>query len=106
MKHRVIAALSCALLATGANAQTQPVATTTSPTPVAVTPAPMPQQVVPMIAPAETPSVLRAGTKVPLKMAEALTTKGKNLRVGRSDRRATRVASREWSPDTPDRQLR
>lgn len=82
MKHRVIAALSCALLATGANAQTQPVATTTSPTPVAVTPAPMPQQVVPMIAPAETPSVLRAGTKVPLKMAEALTTKGKNLRVG------------------------
>ncbi|WP_315444131.1 hypothetical protein [Sphingomonas alpina] len=36
----------------------------------------------PIVAGAPAPNVLRAGTAVPLKMAEALTTKGKKLRVG------------------------
>ena len=39
-------------------------------------------QTAPMMAGAQDASVLRTGTKVPLKLSELLTTKGKNLRVG------------------------
>lgn len=38
--------------------------------------------VVPITAPASTNAVLRVGTEVPLKLSEALTTKGKKLKVG------------------------
>lgn len=71
MKRHAISALCCAMLIPAANAQTQGAGI--------ATPAPPP---VATIAPAEAPTILRAGTKVPLKMAEELTTKGKLLRVG------------------------
>jgi hypothetical protein len=49
---------------------------------MSVTPALAQSASQPILAGAPTPNVLRAGTAVPLKMAEALTTKGKKLRVG------------------------
>lgn len=44
---------------------------------------PIPAQATPVLAGAADASVLRTGTKVPLKLNEELTTKGKKLRVGR-----------------------
>lgn len=43
---------------------------------------PMPASSAPMVAGASDAAVLRTGTKVPLKLSETLTTKGKQLRVG------------------------
>lgn len=43
---------------------------------------PMPAQVAPIMAGAADANVLRTGTRVPLKLSEELTTKGKRLRVG------------------------
>lgn len=65
-----VSALACALcLATAAQAQTA----TTVPAPVQAA----------TLAPAAPDNVLRVGTKVPLKLSEELTTKGKLLRVGK-----------------------
>jgi hypothetical protein len=76
MHNRVFLALSGAIVATwsvAASAQdatSQQGASATAPAMAAVIVAPT------------TPSMLRAGTKVPLRMAEELTTQGKKLRVG------------------------
>jgi hypothetical protein len=48
----------------------------------AQTAAPMPMRAAPIVAGAADAPVLRVGTKVPLKLNEELTTKGKKLRVG------------------------
>lgn len=72
----VICALAGALLITpAAYGQTAAPAAT----PVAT---PMPTAVAPIVAGAVDANVLRTGTKVPLKLSEELTTKGKRLRVG------------------------
>lgn len=67
--HLNDALLAGALLALGSGA-------------VAQTATPMPAPVAPIMAGASDAAVLRIGTKVPLKMSEELTTKGKQLRVG------------------------
>ena len=78
------AVVAAAVISTGANAQT-PAAST----PMAVTPAAAAAVVTPPLGAVATvrplapvPTILRAGAPVPLKFMEAITTKGKTLRVG------------------------
>lgn len=48
--------------------------------------------IAPIVAPTTTSAILRIGTPVPLRLAEDLTTKGKNLRVGQRFRMETSEA--------------
>ena len=67
MKTATCALAGALLITSGAHAQTA---------------TPIPARIVPLVAGAQDASVLRTGTKVPLKLSEELTTKGKKLRVG------------------------
>lgn len=69
MTFRTIALCSAALFCA-------PVASAQTPEPV------MPLATSPLVGGASAGNVIRAGVKIPLRMAEALTTKGKHLKVG------------------------
>jgi hypothetical protein len=74
MHNRIFLALSGAIVATWSVAASAQDATSQAG-------APAPAMAAVIVAPS-TPGVLRAGTRVPLRMAEELTTQGKKLRVG------------------------
>jgi hypothetical protein len=69
MKLKPVLGIGSLMLANIASAQT-------------ASPAAVPPAVAVIANPSEASTVLRTGTKIPLKMAEELTTKGKKLRVG------------------------
>jgi hypothetical protein len=83
----ILLALSGAVVVCASGASAQTAAPTTPAAAPAVAPVIAPAVATPMIAPvpvvAGDTAVLRVGTKVPLKLSEELTTKGKKLRVGR-----------------------
>ena len=80
----MVAVAAVAVISSGANAQTPATSTPlaampTKPAPTIATVAPVAANVRPVAA---EPTILRAGASVPLKFMEAITTKGKTLRVG------------------------